>query len=350
MRLDDLLVIGLGGCGNNQLEELLSINRRYTGLFFNTNIIEMKKLSHYDERLSYYIANADGTGQDRKLCLDYLRSDAPKIMDKLTGFNDRDTIVMLASASGGTGSKAITFLPTVIKKIYPNKSINLVVTMPKRNSTSILLDNATDTWNEIIELKRNNIIDSLMFINNNKLNDENIINKKAMKELNNCLTFKGKSIDTTDSKKVNTSKGYKVFLELNDIDNLEDNISMAIDKSMFYIPSDLESNYVVGCIESNIDSNDLNSLCKGYEFSKVETNSDSSKIVLGGCEIPRKAIKDIREAKEELMLLKRNRITEDIDDLKIRTHKDIEKKEEVKINDKDLEDLFNNDDFWNTFG
>ena len=60
--------------------------------------------------------------------------------------------------------------------------------------------------------------------------------------------------------------------------------------------------------------------------------------------------RDIREAKEELMLLKRSKVTEDFDDLKIRTYKDISKNiESDKITNEDLDELFENDDFWNQF-
>ena len=352
MQINKLLIIGMGGAGNRQLDTLLSINRRYTGLFFNTNLKEMKELEHYEEnRMSYYVSNADGCGQDRILCKKYLQSEAPKIMDTLSKFEDKEAFILLASASGGTGSRAITYLSPIIKKIFPSKSINIVVTLPSKNSSIPELNNAVDTWNEIVELKRDNIIDSIMFIDNNKLADENVINKKAMQELNSCLTFQGSIIDSTDSKRVNTSKGYKVILNLSDdIDNLEDNIEIAIQKSMFYIPSELESNYLIASVNSNISLNDVTSLFKGYDFKKIEAHNKNNKIVLGGCEMPRKAIRDIREAKEELMILKRSKVIEDFDDLKIRTHKDISKNiESEKITNEDLDELFENDDFWNQF-
>ena len=351
MQINKMLIVGFGGAGNRQLDTLLSINRRYTGLFFNTNLQEMKELEHYEEnRMSYYVSNADGCGQDRDLCKKYLQSEAPKIMDTLRKFEDKEVFVFLASASGGTGSRAITYLSPIIKKIFPNKSINIVVTLPSKNSSVPELDNAIDTWNEIIELKRDNIIDSIMFIDNNKFNDESLINKKAMQELNSCLTFQGSVIDSTDSKRVNTSKGYKVILNLSEIDNLEDNIEIAMQKSPFYFPSELESNYLIASVDKDIDLNDIKSLFKGYDFKKVETHDKNNKIVLGGCEMPRKAIKNIKEAKEELLSLKKNKITEDFDELKIRTHKDIGKvNDNEKITNEDLDELFENDDFWNQF-
>ena len=59
---------------------------------------------------------------------------------------------------------------------------------------------------------------------------------------------------------------------------------------------------------------------------------------------------NIKEAKEELLSLKKNKITEDFDELKIRTHKDIGKvNENEKITNEDLDELFENDDFWNQF-
>ena len=50
------LFISLGGCGAKLLNELIDINPSINGVFVNSNINEMRKLSHFDIESGNYLA------------------------------------------------------------------------------------------------------------------------------------------------------------------------------------------------------------------------------------------------------------------------------------------------------
>lgn len=353
MEKSNILALGLGGCGNSQLSEFLGLDKRYTGIFMNTNMSEMEHLKHFDRnRRCFYVPNADGCGADRSLSELYIKDEAPKFAEMIKKFT-QDTIIMFASMDGGTGSKAMTMMALMIKKLCPDKSINLVPTIPSLDSTTVSFDNTIETWNEIVDLKSHGIIDSIMFIDNNKLEDEKEINVLAMKELHLGISISENNVDTKDSLRAHTCSGYKVILNLdNNISDLEKSCDLAIGKSMFYTPESLECNILIGRINDRFSKKEIENKFQGYDFRKINVdNKSKNMLILGGCDMPKEAIELIREAKKDLEKRKSNRVIEDLDDLKIRTQKK-EKKAQYeqtssKIESNELNDLFNDDDFWN---
>lgn len=359
MEKSKILALGLGGCGNAQLSEFLELDKRYTGIFMNTNMSEMENLKHFDkDRRCFYVPNADGCGADRNLSEAYIKEEAPKFAEMIKKFTQQDTILMFASMDGGTGSKAMTMMALMIKKICPEKSINLIPTIPSLDATIVSFDNTMDTWNEIVDLKKHKIIDSIMFIDNNKKEDEKEINRLAMKELDLGISISENNVDTKDSLRAHTCLGYKVILNLdNSIDDLLKSVDFAIAKSMFYVPEKLECNILVGKINNKFSKKEIEDEFQGYDFRKINTIDSNSKdkiknmLILGGCDMPREAIDLIKEAKKDIEKRKNSRLSEDIDDLKIRTVKKekFEKFEQTnsKMESDEINDLFNDDDFWN---
>lgn len=360
MEKSKILALGLGGCGNAQLSEFLGLDKRYTGIFMNTNMSEMENLKHFDrDRRCFYVPNADGCGADRNLSEVYIKEEAPKFAEMIKKFTQQDTIIMFASMDGGTGSKAMTMMALMIKKICPEKSINLVPTIPSLDATIVSFDNTMDTWNEIVDLKKHEIIDSIMFIDNNKLEDEKEINRLAMKELDLGISISENNVDTKDSFRAHTCLGYKVILNLdNNINDLDKACDLAVNKSMFYVPESLECNILVGKINDTFSKKDIESKFQGYDFRKINVVNDADSkdriknmLILGGCDMPKEAIDLIKEAKKDIQKRKNSRITEDLDDLKIRTVKKEKSEKHEQSNSKmeadELNDLFNDDDFWN---
>ena len=359
MEKSKILALGLGGCGNAQLSEFLGLNKRYTGIFMNTNMSEMENLKHFDkDRRCFYVPNADGCGADRSLSETYIKEEAPKFAEMIKKFTQQDTIIMFASMGGGTGSKAMTMMALMIKKICPEKSINLVPTIPSLDDTIVSFDNTLATWNEIVELKKHNIIDSIMFIDNNKNENEKTINELAMKELDLGISISENNVDTKDSFRGHTCSGYKVILNLdNNISDLEKACDLAICKSMFFAPENLECNILIGRINDKFPKKQIENKFQGYDFRKINVINDDNKskiqnmLILGGCDMPREAIDLIKEAKKDIEKRKSNRIMEDLDDLKIKTVKKEKSEKFEQSNSKmeldEINDLFDDDDFWN---
>ena len=72
--------IGIGGCGNKLVNTLMEINSSVNGIFINTNINEMKKLSKFDVDLGNYLyINGDGTGRDPQRAEELLNANKQKI-------------------------------------------------------------------------------------------------------------------------------------------------------------------------------------------------------------------------------------------------------------------------------
>lgn len=354
MEKSKILLIGLGGAGNRQLDTILDLDKRYTGIYMNTNLSEMENLKHFDrDRRCFYIPNADGCGQDRNLSEQYIKEEAPKFVEIIKKFTNQNTIIMISSMDGGTGSKATTMLAKLTKKVCPDKSINLVLTVPSLNSSLISYNNTIDTWNEVIDLKNKGIVDSIMFIDNNQSISELEINNKAMKELDDGIGISENNTDTADSRRVHTSKGYKVILNLDDtVNNIDKAVDMAIGKSMFYIPDDLSCDVMVGSISENFNKKDIEKKFQPFDFSKInESASNNSILVIGGCSMPKEAIELIQEAKRDIENRKKSRVVEDINELKIRSSSNNKKNEKVdntssKVSSDELNAMFEDDSFW----
>jgi hypothetical protein len=356
MEKSKILAIGCGGCGGRQLDVLMDYDSRYTGIFMNTNLSEMETLNHFDrERRCFYISNSDGTGKNRELAERYIKEEAPKFAEMIKKFVGQPYILMLTSANGGTGSKSVIMLSKLVKKLCPEKSINLVITFPSLNENDIDFENAIDFWNELIEIKSKGIIDSIQFIDNNKSTNEEDINIRAMKELDDGFNIIGGKLDSSDATRIHTSKGYKVVLKLDkNTENLEESISKAKISSVFFVPHNLECDVAIGNINiENITVKSVKREIDIYDFSKFnEYEKGDSVIALGGCQIPKEPVELAKEALKEIKNKKRSRVIDD--DLIVR--KKIEDKEEVttntiqskssKLSSADLTKMFQDDSFW----
>ncbi|GCD12586.1 hypothetical protein [Clostridium tagluense] len=352
MKKEDILVIGAGGCGNRQLNELMKLDARYGGLFLNSNLSEMDELEYFDkDRRCFYISNADGCGKDMEKMKQFAKEEAPKFYVMIKKFT-QPYFLFLASANGGTGSMATLMYAKLIKSKCSEKSINLAITFPALTETSTDFENAIQFWNEVSALKKNNIIDSIQYIDNNK-GSEKEVNIKAMKQLDESFNMVNGKLDTSDSLKVHSTVGYKVFLKLDEnIENREEAIDTAIKNSMFYMPSNFECDKMIGDINTNDFSiKFIKEEFECYDFSKFNENTDNeTKILLGGCEMPKETIDLVCEALKELKNKKRKRVVEE--DIIIKRNKptNASKKDEVptksRITSSDLNELFADDSFW----
>jgi hypothetical protein len=355
MEKSKILVIGCGGCGNRQLDVLLDYDKRYTGIFFNTNLAEMETLHHFDiERRCFHISNADGTGKRRDVAEHFIKQEAPKFAEMIQKFVNQSTVVFLTSANGGTGSKATILLSILVKRLCPEKSLNIVATFPSLNENDVDFENAIDFWNEVVDLKNKHIIDTIQFIDNNKSFSEEEVNIRAMKELDEGFSIVGGKIDSSDSKRVHTSKGYKVILKLDrNADNTYEAIKKCVNQSVFWIPTNLECDVAIGNL--NVESTPLSELRKEieiYDFSKFnETTNGDSILALGGCQLPKEAIELIKEALREIKNKKKRRIVDE--DLIVRKGTIVTETVagtvsvgKSKLSSADLNSLFADDDFW----
>lgn len=348
-----VLAIGCGGCGNKLLDTFLSLDRsrKYTGIFFNTNLDEMKGLKNYDkDRKSFYVPNAEGTGKDRNKAEQYIKDEAPKFAEMIQKFTNQTHIIMFTSANGGTGSKATTMLPRLIKKLCPDKTITVVATFPKLDESDTDFNNTLDFWEELKECRKRKEVDNVMIIDNNKKEDEEEVNLLAMKELDYSFTTAEGNLDSTDADRFHSARGYSVVLKLEEGgDSLKDAIDRAIKRSMFFIPSNLECDVMVGNVNiEDYSIAQIKSDIMAYDFNKFHKKSEGdSLLLLGGCEMPTEAIELVEESLEELDRRKSKRRRQEDVTIRRRNRSTETKKEEIpEISDKDLDDMLSDDSFW----
>lgn len=346
MDRQNCLIIGCGGCGGNQLDELLNIDNRYASLFINTNLSEMDILDNYTERNSFYIPNADGTGKNRDIAKKYFIEEQANIVGLLMKFANQPFIFLLASADGGTGSSAIIAFSKIIHTFLPEKKINVIVTMPSLNAGRIAFENALDFWNELIELKTKKIIQSVQFIDNNKNNfSESEINKKAMETFDKSFDIAEGNIDTSDLERAHNCPGYKMILTLNNnYDNIVDAIIEAGEESVFYLPkmnSNVGSIYqckqMLGNINEVYNQKELSKAVEIFDTSKVNITDEESIIMLSGCKIPKEPIELINEALKEIV--ERESEFNDCDDEDLFIHRDSKPKEIINNNSSNEENI-----------
>jgi hypothetical protein len=283
----------------------------------------------------------------------YIKEDAPKFADMILKFPQK-YVIMFTSGNGGTGSKAVIMLTKLIKqKLRSNKSINLVATFPNLSESEIDFNNTIDFWNEVIELKNKGLIDSIQFIDNDKPYSEQEINIRAMKQLDASIDMVEGKLDTTDIDRVHESKGYKVILELdNDIKDIDKAIDKAIESSVYFMPSSFDCNCMVGNINGeSFDEKGIKSKFDIYDFNKFNTNvNGKSTLVLGGCDMPTEAIDLIQEALKESKEKKRKRdVKQDVFvEVKTNAKAKVNNNEvtDSKLSSKDLNDMFDDDSFW----
>lgn len=370
MKIDrsNTLIIGCGGCGCNQIDTLMDIDNRYNPIYMNTNLSEMINLKHFDmNRRCFYVTNADGSGKDRNVTEKYLREDVNKFLEMIVNYINQNYVIFFGSMNGGTGSKAMIMLSKLVKKVYPNKSINIIATFPDLDLTMIDYENTLDTWNDLIILQKQGVIDSLQFIDNSKGQELDIelneINKKAMQDLDDSFDIISGNLDTSDFAKAMTMSGYKVLLKLEEVNNLERAVKQGISNSVYYIPETLENinsetifecSAILGNISKQFKINSIHEYFKAYDFSKF-TYGDKNMLLISGCDLPTEGVNfakemiqdlkkrksqrgnvtknlmvDVRKTKEEAAIAAKNKKSNDINKV---------------ISKKNIKDIFNIDFF-----
>lgn len=351
-----LLLLGSGQCGNRLVNMMLEKDKRYTGLFNNANLKDMEYLSNFDiNRNVFYIPNATGTGKSRELAEKYVKEEIQKLIDMILKYAIQDTIIIFASADGGYGSGSLKPTVRAIKRACPEKSINVVAVFPTLMEGEIAFKNTIAFWNDLVNLKNKGLIDSIQIIDNNKRKTLDEINECAVEELDYTLGFNADNIDETDSKRINTAKGYKTILKLDDrYRSIDVAIDNAIKNSVFSQPPSYDCSYLgVSVKKESFFADDFKTKFDSLESPLCGYNNEENIVLLSGLAMPKETIEIIQMALKDIEIRKTERIHVD-DDLLIQTNniiKNTDKKKEIKselrstISSKDLNNLFD-DNFW----
>ena len=144
-----LLVIGFGQCGGQIADEFSKLNARarsyrgfevLTGVYaVNTDAADLSGPvsipTDYQHRIliGSRKTGGHGVGKINDLGAEVARDDADKIIDAIRAapeFYESDAFLLIAGASGGTGSGALPTMARIIKDRYQDKPVYAIITLP----------------------------------------------------------------------------------------------------------------------------------------------------------------------------------------------------------------------------
>lgn len=307
--MNNTLVIGTGGCGNKLINVFISLlNNRdelhasYDCVFVNSNKNEMEILENCDLQRNTLIINGDGTGRNASKAKKSIALDRVKVMNYFARIIDKyQSAIIMTSLDGGFGNGSVDIITKILKQLNPEIKIFLLGASAKLKSKKISLDNTLSLYEDIKGLMEIEQIDSYMFIDNDKMEDEDEFNIRTMSLFLDSLELGEEALDSNDSLLVNFAKGYKMILPLsNKFNSVKDAIDDAIKKSPFVLPNRIKCTHIYGTYNS--DDYSEQSILSEYnitDFDKL-VSSDSNFLVLNGFSHPDKHMAMLNTAYELL--------------------------------------------------
>jgi len=175
MNRTDFTLLACGGGAGKLVDTLASIDSRYISHFINTSKTDIESLDNYDDVAVNYtcISNINGMGRSRFLGKKIASKRGMNLLEVINSFNTK-VIYVVTTFGGGSGSSIASVLLAGIQKLKNNgdfdKTINLIGILPSIDSSTEVLQNALETWNEIMSY---NCVNNMIFIdNNNTFNGE----------------------------------------------------------------------------------------------------------------------------------------------------------------------------------
>ena len=294
-----MLLIGLGQGAGNIVDGLLSKNKRYNGLFFNSSLFDVKPLQNADINKNVYLyPGTDGSGRDRSKSKEMIKDNASAIGTLLRKYPQTEVMVIFTTMAGGTGSGAIKTFIQIAKAALPHSKINVVAILPSLKEDELAFRNTLECWNDINSVM--DLINDVKFIDNNKRNTYKEINTEVIDSLDLAYNLIGihadGNIDIKDSFRINTADGSGLVLKLYDgLKDAKTAIDLAIENSVFVQPDIYDCDYLgINLKLGGYNSQEIAKCFEVYKSTYVTYNNNFNIVVLGGCETPTESIKLIK--------------------------------------------------------
>lgn len=304
MEKSKMLLVALGQGAGNILDGLLSKNKSYNGLFFNSSLFDIKPLKNADiDKNVYLYPGTDGSGRDRQKSKEMIKDNANAIGTLLRKYPQTEVMVVFTSMAGGTGSGAIKTFIQIASAAIPTTKINVVGILPSLTEDQLSFKNSIECWNDINSVIH--LVNDIKFVDNNKRNTYKEVNNEVVDSLDLAYNLIGihadGNIDKKDSFRINTADGCGLILKLYDgLKDAKTAIDLAIKNSVFAQPDTYDCDYLG--INLKTDGYDQNEIAKCFEVYKstyMTYNENFNTVVLGGCETPTESIKLIKMALDD---------------------------------------------------
>lgn len=305
MNKSQILVTGLGQCGCILADEMKKKNQRYTTIYINSSLGDIKGLKYANNTNTLIYSGADGSGRDREKAKIFIENDMMRVATLLNKFKQFTTMLVFTSLDGGTGSGSVVSFIKLVKKLNPALKVNLVGVLPKLSEQDLQLKNTLKCCSELSEISE--LINDTKFINNNKLErcEYSQINNEAITDIDMAYGMLGHSeegsIDEENLENVCTAQGYGVIFRLpSHYENIDEAFSKAEERSVFSIPTNFDCTYgAVNVIKGDYGLDRIISKLRADETIFKSYNNKYNIICLGGCESPTEDIEYIKLELEE---------------------------------------------------
>lgn len=304
MEKSKMLLVALGQGAGNVVDGLLSRNKSYNGLFFNSSLFDIKPLKNANIDKNVYIyPGTDGSGRDRNKSKEMIKDNANAIGTLLRKYPQTEVMVIFSSMAGGTGSGAIKTFIQIASAAIPSTKINVVAILPSLTEDQLSFKNTIECWNDINGVM--NLINDIKFIDNNKRNTYKEINNEVVESLDLAYNLMGihadGNIDKKDSLRINTAVGSGLVLKLYDgLKDAKTAIDLAIKNSVFAQSETYDCDYLGINLKTNgYDPNEVSKCFEVYKSTYITYNDTFNIVVLGGCETPTESIKLVKLALDD---------------------------------------------------
>jgi len=200
-----LLIIGLGQCGGRIADRFARLNKKARSargisiiadaFAVNTDVADLSGLrtikSDYKHRILVggQRTNGHGVGKISELGAEIATEDNDKIIDAIRTterFYETDAFMLIASASGGTGSGAIGVMTQHLKERYIGKPVYNIIVLPFRQEETT---EARTIYNTAMCLKSAYLVADAIFL----IDNQRYIRKNSPAE-NNLATINSQAV------------------------------------------------------------------------------------------------------------------------------------------------------------
>lgn len=305
MKKENLLVTGLGQCGCTLADALRRKNSRYTPLYINSSLGDIKDLDFAKLDTNVFIfSGVDGAGRDRSKAKQFIAGERIRLASILKNYSQFKNMLIFTSLSGGTGSGTLIDFIKIVKQVNPRMIINLVAVLPSLNENKKEWHNTMECLQELEEVS--SFINDIKFINNNKGNSYEEINEKAATDIDLSYGMISHSsigsIDEDNLTNVITCPGYGVILRIDPTYiNIEEAIEKAVENSVFEIPENLTCVYGAVNVSKQYNIDVVRKVLDVKETLYVAYGNKNI-LTLGGCDFPSEAIDEIESNLQEKLI------------------------------------------------
>ena len=228
--------VGVGQCGSNYVTELEKLE--FFPFYVNTSLEDLDTIDT-DKKNKYHIKSTKGMAKNRQMAQQCILSNN-NAENIVYAINDQhamaDIIIFYYSLNGGTGGTMANFVIEVMKDIFPDKIINVVVTKGKLTEDVGLQANAIESLKHLKRLYDDGIVTQIHLLDNDLREDIFSINKDFALCFDkfvsfNEITTEG-NLDEEEKEKMLIEPGMAVMLEFENED-FANGLSNAVDNTFY---------------------------------------------------------------------------------------------------------------------